>query len=53
MGIWKSEPKQFDNFVNEEMDALATLQNNFIAAPVLALPCCAGHITPDVDAWDK
>lgn len=47
------EPKQLENLSTKEMEALATIQQNVIAAPVLALPRGEGYFSLDIDECDK
>lgn len=51
--IKKDEPRTFDIVLQKEHDALLTLQEILISAPVLTLPCSKGHLTLYMDAFDK
>lgn len=48
----KRESKQFDNFSTEETHALAKLQQNLLAAQLLALPCSEDNLTLGTEAYD-
>lgn len=50
---WKGGPMQWEQLSNEKSDTLATLQQNLIAAPVLAWPRSEAYLTLDTDACEK
>lgn len=49
----KGEPRTFASLTQEEHDALETLQDNLISAPVLALTRSKGHSTLGMEACDN
>lgn len=45
------EQKKFDHFSTGRKDALGTLQQNIIVAPVLAFPRAEGYLMLYIDLW--
>lgn len=50
---WNVEPKQLDHFSTEETDAILTLRQNLISAPVLSFSYSEAYLALDTDMVDK
>lgn len=46
------EPRTFHMLTEEELHALATLQDKMVSAPIIAIPRSKGHMILETDAGD-